>query len=206
MHQSYKNVLMELNSSTHLLRNLKLTLIISAVILFSCPEINAQERTSGAPPLKERLFYGGSVGLQFGTITDIEVAPVIGLWVLPRLAFAAGPDYTYYKRWDYATAIYGGSFYTQFVLIKNINSFLPIGANTGLFFHAEDELLSLKTSYWKDPPYSSERFFENTVLIGGGISQHMGRRTSFDIMILWPLKESEYSLYSMPEIRINFIF
>jgi hypothetical protein len=197
---------MELNSATPLLRNLKLSVLLSAVILFSCPGINGQERTSNTPPLKERLFYGGNIGLQFGSITDIEFSPVIGLWVLPRLAFAAGPDYRYYKERDYATALYGGSCYAQFVVIKDIKPFLPIGSNTGIFLHVEDELLSLKTSFWKNPPYSSDRFYVNTVLAGAGISQHMGRRASFDIIVLWPLNESEYSIYSKPEIRVNFIF
>ncbi len=54
------------------------------------------QRTKGeVPPLKERLFYGGSLGLQFGTVTDIDISPIIGLWLLPRLNIAAGPKYRY---------------------------------------------------------------------------------------------------------------
>lgn len=206
MHQSYKNVSMEINSVKTLSMNLKLSVLLSVFILLYCQELIAQDGTSGAPPLKERLFYGGSMGLQFGSITDIEVSPVIGFWLLPRLAIAAGPDYRYYKKSDNPTALYGGRCYTQFVVIKDINSFLPINANIGLFLHAEDDLLSLKTSRWKDPPYSSDRFILNTVFVGGGLSQRMGRRSYLDIIILWPLNEFNYGIYSKPEIRLNFIF
>ena len=46
------------------------------------------------PPFKDRLFYGGNLNLQFGTYTDIQVSPVIGLWVLPRVGIAIGPDFS----------------------------------------------------------------------------------------------------------------
>lgn len=176
------------------------------LLLISTETVSAQRSREAAPPLSQRLFFGGNLGLQFGTITDIQVAPVIGVWLLPRLAVAIGPDYRYYKYQNDRTAIYGGKSYMQFVVIKNINTFLPIGANTGVFLHIEDELLSLKSSFWKNPPVFSERFNINTVLGGGGISQQIGRRSSMDLTLLWTLNDPGYSLYSTPEFRISFIF
>jgi hypothetical protein len=67
-----------------------------------------QKSTDDTPPVKERLFYGGSFGLMFGTVTDIQISPVIGFWVLPRIAVAAGPTYRYYKDQIDRTALYGG--------------------------------------------------------------------------------------------------
>lgn len=177
-----------------------------SLILLSSGIISAQRTREAPPPLSERLFFGGNLGLQFGTITDIQVAPVIGVWLLPRLAVALGPDYRFYKYQDERTSIYGGKSYMQFVIIKNINTFLPIGANTGIFLHIEDELLSLESSFWKNSPVFSERFNINTVLAGGGISQQIGRRSSMDITLLWTLNDPGYSLYSTPEFRISFIF
>jgi hypothetical protein len=166
-----------------------------------------QGNTKATPPVKERLFYGGSFGLMFGTITDIQVSPVIGFWVLPRVAVAVGPTYRYYKDQIDRTAIYGGKGYLQFVIIQDINSIIPVGVHTGIFLHVEDELLSLKTSFWKNPPpYKTDRFYVNTVLAGGGISQQIGRRSSLNLMVLWPLNDSVFEIYSKPEIRISFIF
>lgn len=167
-------------------------------------ELNIREDT---PPIRERLFYGGSFGLLFGTITDIQVSPVIGFWVLPRIAVAAGPTYRYYKYQIDRTTMYGGRSYLQLVVIKDLNSILPVGVHTGIFFHLEDELLSLKTSFWKNStPYKSDRFYVNTVLAGAGVSQQLGRRASMNFMVLWPLNDSGYEIYSRPEIKISFTF
>jgi hypothetical protein len=168
--------------------------------------ISGQKSKEEPPPLKERLFFGGNFGLQLGTITNIQVSPVVGFWVLPRLAVAVGPDYIFYKDPEYRTNIYGGKGYLQFVIIKDISSVIPLGSNTGIFLHVEDELLSLQSSYWKNPPITSDRFYINTVLAGGGISQQIGRRSSLNIMVLWALNESVYDVYSNPEIRVSFSF
>ena len=70
--------------------------IVLISILLSILPTSAQQEQSNIPALKDRLFYGGSMGLQFGGITDIQLSPVIGLWVLPRLSIAVGPDYRFY--------------------------------------------------------------------------------------------------------------
>jgi len=166
-----------------------------------------QTEKSSTPAAIDRLFFGGSFGLSLGTITDISVSPVVGFWLLPRLAVAAGPSYRYYKDPIDRTALYGGRGYLQFVVIQNLNSVVPMGVHTGLFIHLEDELLSLKTSFWKNPPpYLTDRFYVNTVLAGAGISQQLGKRSSLNFMALWPLNESNYAIYSKPILRLSFIF
>jgi hypothetical protein len=183
-----------------------LILTISFLVLISSMPVQSQNVRKEVPPLRERLFYGGSIGLQFGNITDIQLSPVIGLWVLPRLTVAAGPDYRFYKDPYVRTDIFGGSIYTQFFFIQDLDNLLKLGMHYRFFVMAEDELLSLKTSSWKYPPYSSDRFFINTPMAGGGISQPLGQRSSIDLMILWPLQMPDYDIYSNPEIRVNIIF
>jgi hypothetical protein len=165
-----------------------------------------QKQVTDTPPINQRLFAGGSVGLVLGTITDIQLSPVVGIWALPRVAVAVGPSYRYYKDQYSRTAIYGAKAYVQFVVIHDITSVLPLGVHTGLFLHGENELLSLKTSFWKYPPYHGDRFYVNTVLAGAGLSQQIGKRSSLDFIVLWPLNDSDYELYSKPEVRISFIF
>ena len=181
-------------------------IILILSFIAAVPESSAQRGRSDAPPLKERIFFGGSFGLQFGTITNIEASPIVGLWVLPRLAVAAGPNYRFYKDPSGRTNIYGGRGYTDIVLIKDINSIIPIGLNMGIFLHAEDEYLSLESAFWKDPPYTSDRFSVNTILAGGGISQPLGMKGSINMMVLWALNESLYDIYGNPEIRVSFTF
>jgi hypothetical protein len=92
------------------------------------------------------------------------------------------------------------------VVIQDLNKFLPLGSHTGIFLHTEDELLSLKASFWKYPYNPRGRFYVNTVLAGAGISQQIGRRSSLNFMVLWPLNDPIYAIYSKPELRISFIF
>jgi hypothetical protein len=194
------------NTNIRFRYNIRIIVITVLFLFTSVHAIYAQGSRDEAPPLRERIFFGGNVGLQFGTITDIQVSPVVGLWLLPRLSVAAGPDYRYYKDPYNGTSIYGGKAYLQLVVLKNINSVIPVGANTNIVAHLEDELLSLKTSFWKNPPYTSDRFYLNSILAGGGISQEIGRRASLDLLVLWVLNESQYSVYNNPEIRISFTF
>jgi hypothetical protein len=185
----------------------KIVIFIALIsIILSVSPLSAQRIDNGAPSLKERLFYGGSLGLQFGGITDIQLSPVIGFWVLPRLAVALGPDYRGYKDHYGRTDIIGGSAYTQIVIIQDLNNLIPLGMHYGIFLQAEDELLSLESLYWKKLPVKSDRFFINTPMAGAGITQPLGKRTSLNMAVLWTLVTPEYDMYSNPEIRVSIIF
>jgi len=207
------------NRITLIFRNSRFLLLSNLLLLFSFSVIYGQKAKSDqfpydqepsrdTPAFKDRLFYGGSFGLSLGSITDIQLSPVIGFWVLPRIAVAAGPTYRYYKDQIDKTALYGGRAYMQFVVIQDLSSVLSLGAHTGIFLHVEDELLSLKTTFWKNPPPypEADRFYVNTVLAGIGLSQQIGKRSSLNFMILWPLNDSSYGIYSKPDIKISFIF
>lgn len=190
-------------------RRLASTILLTSFLFIQTGITAFSQRLAGdTPPLRERLFFGGEFGLQFGTITNIEIAPVVGLWVLPRLAVAAGPEYTYYATKHIgSTSIYGGRFYTQFVLVQDLNNIIPAGIHLGLFLHAEDEFQSLEseTPFWVNNSVDTERFNVNTFLVGGGISQQMGKRAALNLIFLWAL-DDKYGLYSNPEIRISFVF
>ena len=184
----------------------KRLLAIVLIFLLLSPCLTGQNNREQPPPLGERLFYGGSFSLQLGTITNIELSPVIGLWILPRIAIAAGPSYQFYKIYDEKTDILGGRSYLQVVLLRDIDKFIPLGIHTSIFFHIEDEMLALRSDFWKNITIQPKRFTVNTLLAGGGISQQIGRRSSMNIMVLWALTDPGYKIYSNPEIRIAFIF
>lgn len=211
MIQSYKNVDMVLMDCYNVHRKSLLAFFLSIIIISSSySTVYGQRVREEAPPLRERLFFGGNLGLQFGTITDIDIAPIAGLWLLPRIAIGAGPKYRFYKDSYDRTSIYGGRVYTEFVVLKDLNNIIPLGVHLGLFLHAEDEMLSLESSFWTGIPENSGRLFKNTLLGGVGISQPTGMRSSLNIMILWALNDSfddlAYSLYGSPEVRFSFIF
>jgi hypothetical protein len=183
-------------------RRFKIVLGLLLIIMnISFAEVFGQKARSEAPPLRERLFYGGSLGLQFGTYTDIDVSPVIGLWVLPRLNVAAGPKYRYQKYYEEKANMYGGRVYSEFFFIRDINNMIPLGVHLGFFLHAEYEFFKIDIN----EGVGWESHFINAPLAGVGISQPLGMRSSMNLMLLWAL-EDYYDFYSDPEIRISIIF
>ena len=58
--------------------------VVLLILLAGMPDAYGQRSRDEAPPLKERIFFAGNMGLQFGTYTNIQLAPAVGMWVLPR--------------------------------------------------------------------------------------------------------------------------
>lgn len=180
--------------------------LMTILLVSSLIRVSGQELKNQAPPLNDRIFFGGSFGLQFGSISDIEISPVAGVWILPRLSFAFGPEYRFYKYYSDKTHIYGAKLYTELTVLRNINNVIPIGTNMDVILHLEDELLSLESEFFTNPPYESKRFTINNILGGGGISQQIGRRSYLTFLILWTLTSEEYGIYTNPDFRISFMF
>jgi hypothetical protein len=162
--------------------------------------------SSKKPPLRDRVFYGGSFGLQFGTITNIQLSPVAGIWLMPRLAVAAGPSWQYYKDLLGKTNIYGGRGFMRFMFIQDLNQVIPIGIRLGFYVHGEYEVLNLESAFWSGVYTDDSRFWEQNVLAGLGLSQPIGMKSSFNVTFLWSVTDSEYQIYSNPEVRIDFLF
>lgn len=137
----------------------------------------------------ERLFYGGNFGLMFGTITYIELSPLVGYRITERLSAGPGVSYIYLQdnRFDLSTSIYGGRLFARY----NITDYL--------FGHGEYEVLN------RESPYSLEgRVNVTSIFIGGGYRQRFGLNSFLSIMGLWNLNDSEYSIYRNPIIRMGF--
>jgi hypothetical protein len=185
-----------------------LRILMVMILLISANDFAfGQKPREEPPPLRDRIFFGGSFGLQLGTYTSIEINPVIGVWLLPRLSVAAGPGYEYIKYQNISTSIYSVRGYLQFAVLKDIDKFIPLGVHSSIVFHAEDELLNLDSEYWQTNIINREdRFFVNSLLLGGGLSQQIGRKGSFNILVLWVVTDSGYDIYNNPEFRIGFTF
>lgn len=176
--------------------------LLLAVVLATSLSVNLfSQEENVSPTLAQRLFFGGDVGLTVGTITDIELAPIVGIWLTPRLSVAAGPEYRFYKSPSNKFHIIGAQAYGEFYLVQNLNNILPIGLNTGIYVHAEEEILSISSK-----EYNVQNETINTLLIGAGISQSIGVRSSMHFTFLWAVSGSGYEYYSNPEIKVSVVF
>lgn len=145
--------------------------------------------------LKDRFFYGGNLGLQFGSVTFIDVSPMVGFWFTNELSAGVGAIYNYAKYSNYNPAIerqlYGGNVFARLDIFSN------------LFLHAQYEPINVE--YFDLSGKKSRKWVENT-LVGGGYKQAVGKRSCLTISVLWNLTQSEDSPYQNPIIRAGFNF
>lgn len=147
---------------------------------------------------KERLFFGGGLGLQFGDIDLVSLAPEVGYRFTDRFSAGIGVSYFYISAsgpQSFSTNIYGGKVFGSFSVFKN------------LFVHAEYEVLNLETRYFNYNMYSQQKRFNiGSCLVGPGYKFEMGERSSVNLLLLWNLNETIYSPYSNPIMRMSFQF
>lgn len=186
---------------------------ISAIAQYEYPG-DTKESEDGKKQKKgwykeSKLFFGGNLGLSFGTYTYIELSPIAGYRITPRLSAGLGPKYMYIKeRGYYETSIYGAKVFALFSIFKNINEKINIGIGD-IFVYAENESLNIEPMYW-DPStnsyFAGKRGWVNITLLGGGLRFPLGQRSGFSIIILWDISQNPYYSYPNPEIRLSVDF
>lgn len=159
----------------------------------------------------DKWFFGGSMWAQFGTVTQVEIAPVAGYHISPRFDAGIGGRYVYYRtRSEYfenfSSHIYGGSVFSRYVIIKNLSELLPIKMQGRFIAHVEYEALNMPSRMDIYSKRSQNRFWSHNYLVGGGIQQQIGKKAYLNLLILYNLNEKSYSLYDNPIIRIGINF
>ncbi|TAL62531.1 MAG: hypothetical protein EPN85_02510 [Bacteroidetes bacterium] len=135
----------------------------------------------------DRVYMGGGLGMQFGSVTLINVAPDIGYKITERYSAGVGIRYMYFSDRRYTPPfelnIYGGSIFNRFIV-------------TDFFFlHGEYEVLN---GPWNQ--YRAKRFNIINVWVGGGLRQVAGN-ASLNITALWNLNDEGY--LPNPQIRMG---
>lgn len=187
-------------------------IVIQLVVLLA---VQAEAQPNGEPEIPDRkgkFFLIPEFWLSFGSLTYIDISPLVGYHVLDRLSVGAGPHYIFQSQkatsrypYAYQTHVFGLKGFAQFAFITNAERFLPINLFSDLFVHVEYEGMSLEKKYYYAPTYPEDgRFIYQGFLVGGGFTQRIGMYNSLSIMILWNLNESSRSPYSNPVFRIGF--
>ena len=140
----------------------------------------ARAQSSGGPPpgppptIKQKLFFGGGLGLSFGDVDYVEVAPLVGYHFTPKLDGAAQPFYRWVNDSRYAEDIstndYGIDLFARYFVVPNI------------FVEGEYEYLSYE---YPTPTFDIQRTTLNSFLAGGGFSQPMGKNAAFYVSVLY---------------------
>ncbi|MGB9745997.1 MAG: hypothetical protein ACPLXM_03630 [Bacteroidales bacterium] len=160
-----------------------------------------------------KIFLGGNFALMIGTITNIEISPLVGYRFTPRLSAGTGITYAYYRERftgfnTYETHIYGGRIFGSWLAIKDLKEMIGLPGNGGLIGYTEYEALNMDDNYKTTliNTGGSQREWFHNVYVGGGYRQPIGRNASFNILILWNLNQSPKLPYDNPTIRVGFYF
>ncbi len=150
---------------------------------------NAQKKIS------DKIFFGGSFGLQFGTITAINLSPTIGYRIVPKVESGIGVSYNFYRNsyYDYQFSYYGGNVFARYFPLKNFYI-------TGMLEMLNVEPLSAILGL------GGNRIWVPGVLAGGGYRQMLGQRFGTQITFLYNFTMTESTPYINPIMQIDFIF
>lgn len=158
--------------------------------------ISAQVNSDNSNPeydFKSRLFFGGGLGLQFGSMTLIEISPLVGYKVTPKWSLGVSPTYKYYHYNAYygstSTNVFGGSIFSRYTIFENV------------FAHVEYETLFYNI---QEPGYPTARLQFNSFFVGGGYNQRIGGNSAMYFLLLWNLNDTPDSPYVNPVIRVGF--
>lgn len=139
----------------------------------------------------DRIFFGGNIGLQIGTITFLDLSPLVGYKITDDFWAGIGGTYQYYRYksgiTEYSDNVYGGRVFARYFVLDNV------------FVHAEYEKLNIPSYFTL-----AKRINVESLFVGGGLRQALSDNLFLDLTILWNLNESPYSPYSNPVIRGGF--
>jgi len=169
-----------------------LTLLLSIMVM----SVSAQtdKEVNNRSSVLDRIYTGGNIGLQFGDVTNIQIAPIIGYRVTNDFSAGVGVQYQYIKFKRFTPELTSNNYGTSVFARYRIKS--PI------FLQAEYEYLNYE--YYVIAS-ESLRSTLSSIFVGGGISQPLGGNASFTLMAMYNLSYDEADLtspYSSP-LRIT---
>ncbi|MHA6248438.1 hypothetical protein ACXYMU_10905 [Pontibacter sp. CAU 1760] len=144
----------------------------------------------------DRMYFGGSFGLQFGTYTNISLLPILGYKVTDKYSVGAGAVYHYIRYLGSSYSSYGARAFTQLELF-NISDGAVLG-------HAEVEFLNTKSED-QNGNIGQSRTTLTLPLVGVGYRQRISDKASLDMLLLYNVNsEVRGNPYSNPVFRVGF--
>jgi len=168
----------------------------------------------------DKLRFGGYIWATFGSLgSSVEVAPQASYPITERWEGGIGLKYMYFGTGGNTNLIvvgddntlqrtsnhiFGGSAFTSYVAIQNMNKILPFEFNGQLVAHLEYEALNAPGTLASS---SANRDWIHNYFVGGGLRQKLGKRAYVSILVLYNLNDQANFIYNNnPLLRIRFGF
>ncbi len=184
---------------------MKYLLILLLVLSFTTASF-CQERDEETPRngfKKENLFFGGNLGLTFGSYTFINVSPQVGYHVSKNFDLGLGPNFQYVsqKLYDYngvedskqTLVVYGANLFTRFYPFKQ--GFIQV--------QPEYNWISGKYKYYNAPSFNySYKTGAPSLLLGIGANLN-----GLLISLMYDVVQDKNSPYSdRPFVNFGYVF
>lgn len=180
----------------------KFFLFTSVLLLLILPfQANADDEENVRDlPTRERIYVGGYIGLQIGTITAVVISPTVAYRFTNRYTMGVGGTYQYYRdrgwgispQFSASTNIFGGSVFARYNITRQF------------FAHTEFEALNLDSQMGFGTGSSLDgRFWEYNYFAGGGYRAPLGPRAYLNIMILYNFNSESVVYYQNPVFRFG---
>lgn len=155
-------------------------------------ELPQQEKV----PLRDRMFFGGNLAMQFGTITFIDISPLAGAMITNKLSGGVGLTYQYFRDSRFIGGennIYGGRLFGRYNVLPSV------------FLHSEYESLNL--DLYNPISDTFQRAWVPGLFLGGGYFAPFGNRGGANFTFLYNLLfDNQRSPYNQPYvIRVGFM-
>lgn len=156
------------------------------------PNVTAQTESEPAKekqpkekkPRSQKLFFGGSVGLSFGSYTRIAVYPQIGYRITPKLTTGIELGYIYISDTRYTTnrdySNYGASIFAQYRILKPVYVHAEYAAYNYLLYYTDG---------------SENRDWVNFLFLGAGYIQKVGKATHIYAQVKFDVLQEKNSPY-----------
>jgi len=168
------------------------------LILLFVSVLAAQERPAAQQPPKKnepsKVYWGGELGVSFGSYFLISVVPLIGYKVTPQFHIGGKLGFSYIEDKRYETKItsfnYGSSVFARYLIVK------------GLYAHSEFVYWSYK---YQTENLEGDRTWVPFLLVGGGYIQPLSPSASLFIEVLWDVLKDDNSPYnsSDPWVKVG---
>jgi hypothetical protein len=170
-------------------------LFLSLLVAFAMRAQDTTEYVTQAPVqeerfrLKDRLWFGGGIGLNFGTVTAIQLDPLVGVHLDRNRKFSSGLglSYWYYRdgRWNppIEQNAYGYRVFSRYRVIEQA------------YLHAEFLHLNAERIIGTFE-MRQQRIWVPHLLLGAGYVQPLGSGSSIYLQILFDVLQDPNSVYA----------
>ena len=146
---------------------------------------------------KDRIYYGGNLGLQLGTVTLIDLSPLAGVMLSPKFSTGLGGTYQYYDDTRFqgaAGSSFGGRAFARYNVLPNIFTYTEVESiNWNAYNYGQDNF---------------QRTWTEAFFVGAGYFAPFGSRGGANFTFLYNLSHSNLDgYYSEPYLlRVGFVF